>query len=115
VMEEELEVEERMSAGMGWRMVLDGISPSARMFPVRAIRKLGERRNQVWGGWGWAAARGVREGHRLKEKERLLEFCSGQACFVSFQIMPSARVAGGSTSRFSHCFLPGRTGRSLKP
>jgi hypothetical protein len=85
VVEEELEVEERMSAGMGWRMVLDGIPPSARMILVRAIRKLGEWRNQVWGGWGWTAARGVRDGHQYKEKEKLLEFCSGQACFVSFR------------------------------
>jgi hypothetical protein len=45
--EEELEVEERMSAGIGWRMVLDGISLSARMFRVREISKVGEWRKQV--------------------------------------------------------------------
>ena len=33
-MEEGLEVDERMSTGMGWRLVLDGTSPSSRMFCI---------------------------------------------------------------------------------
>jgi hypothetical protein len=43
VMEEELEVGERMSVGI----VLDGTSLSARTFRVREIRKLPEWRRQV--------------------------------------------------------------------
>ena len=34
-MGEELEVKERMSTGWGWRVVLDGTSPSFRVFCVR--------------------------------------------------------------------------------
>jgi hypothetical protein len=44
VTEEELEVEERMSAEVG---VENGTLPSASMFRVREIRKLGEWRRQV--------------------------------------------------------------------
>jgi len=43
-MQEELEVEERMNAGMGGG---GSTSPSARMFRAREIRKLGEWRRQV--------------------------------------------------------------------
>ena len=42
VMEEGLEVEERMSAGMGWRLALDGTSPSSRMFFIIEEKDLDE-------------------------------------------------------------------------
>jgi len=45
VIEEELEVEERMGAGM--EMGMDGTSPSGRMFRVREMRKLGGWRMYV--------------------------------------------------------------------
>ena len=42
-----LNVEERMSAEMGWRVVLDGTSPSAHMFHAREIPELGEWRRRM--------------------------------------------------------------------
>ena len=39
-------------------VVLDGTAPSARMFPVREIRKIGRAEEAGANGMGWTAANG---------------------------------------------------------
>ena len=51
VMEEKLEVEERMSAGMGVEVSLDGTWPSSRMFALEKKEDL-DKESGRWAGRG---------------------------------------------------------------